>query len=96
MQITKTQPSRHNEYDFVAWFPKENGMFIVRSVYCLRLYREMIRQDRESTSAQPDGENPSWKLIWGCPVPPKAKVLAWKICRNALATELNMQRRGEG
>jgi hypothetical protein len=23
MQITKTKPSIHNEYEFVAWFPKK-------------------------------------------------------------------------
>lgn len=42
---------------------------------------------------RPDGECPSWKLIWTCPVPPKVKTLAWKICRNALATKANLKHR---
>ena len=45
--------------------------------------------------SRPDGERPSWKLIWQCPVPPKVRVLAWRICRNALATKANLLRRKE-
>jgi hypothetical protein len=31
---------------------------------------------------------------WKCPIPQKVKMLAWKLGRNALATELNMCKRG--
>jgi hypothetical protein len=93
-EILKIWPSRRNEEDFVAWFPEKNGLFTVKSAYRLMLHCDMMRQDRGATSSRPDGENPSWKMVWNCPVPPKVKVLAWKICRNALATQVNMQRRG--
>lgn len=53
----------------------------------------MQEQDRGATSVRPDGECASWKLIWNCPVPPKVKTLAWKICRNALATKVNLKYR---
>jgi hypothetical protein len=92
-EIIKIKTSRRNEEDFVAWFPEKNDMFTVRSAYRLMLHRKMMRQDRGATSSRPDGVNPSWQLVWKCPVPPKVKVLAWKICRNALATQQNMQRR---
>ncbi|KAK1669486.1 hypothetical protein QYE76_057645 [Lolium multiflorum] len=92
-EILRIQPSRRNEEDFVAWFPEKNGMFMVRSAYRLALHKQMMNQDRGATSSRPDGESPSWKLIWRCPVPPKIKVLAWKICRNAVATQLNMKKR---
>jgi hypothetical protein len=92
-EIIKIKTSRRNKEDFVAWFPEKNGMFTVRSAYRLMLHREMMRQDRGATSSRPDGVNPRWQLVWKCPVPPKVKVLAWKICRNALATQQNMQRR---
>jgi hypothetical protein len=45
-EIMKIKTSRHNEEDFVAWFPEKNGMFTVRSAYRLMLHREMMRHDR--------------------------------------------------
>jgi hypothetical protein len=53
-----------------------------------------MQQDRGATSSRPDGASTSWKLIWSCPVPPKVRTLAWKICRNAIATQVGMKRRG--
>jgi hypothetical protein len=40
------------------------------------------------------GDNSDWKCIWQCPVPPKVGVFAWKLARNALATQENMVCRG--
>jgi hypothetical protein len=84
-EILKIQPSRRNDDDFVAWFPEKRGLFTVKSAYRLGLRRMMQEQD---------GERPCWKLIWNCPVPAKMKLLAWKICCNAIATQHNMHRRG--
>ncbi|KAK1626172.1 hypothetical protein QYE76_000487 [Lolium multiflorum] len=85
--ILQIKPSRRNETDFVSWFPEKSGLFTVRSAYRLALHREMMRQDRGATSSRPDGARPSWRLIWKCPVPHKVRILAWKICRNAIATQ---------
>jgi hypothetical protein len=93
-EILQITPSRRNETDFVSWFPEKKGMFTVRSAYRMALFEEMLKQDRGATSARPDGASPSWDLIWKCPVPAKVKICAWKISRNALATQKNMQRRG--
>ena len=68
-------------------------MFSVKSAYSLGLSRSMLEQDRGATSLRLDGECPGWKLIWNCPVPPKVKNLAWKICKNALATKANLKHR---
>jgi hypothetical protein len=54
----------------------------------------LMQQDCSATSSKPDGEMPCWKLISDCPAPPKVKLLARKICCNALATQSNMQHRG--
>jgi hypothetical protein len=94
VEIMKIKPSRRNEEDFVAWFPEKNGMFTVRSAYRLALHKQMRCTERGATSSRPDGFDPCWRLIWKSPIPPKAKLLAWRISRNALATQLNMQRRG--
>jgi hypothetical protein len=55
-EITRIQPSRRNEEDFVAWFPEKNGMFMVRSAYRLALHKQMMNQDRGATSSRPDGQ----------------------------------------
>jgi hypothetical protein len=91
---TSPGSSTRHEEDFPAWFPHKRGMFTVKSAYRLALNRVMMQQDRGATSVRPDGEQPSWKLIWQCLVPPKVRTLGWKICRNALATQLNLRRRG--
>jgi hypothetical protein len=92
--IMQIKASTRNEEDFVSWFPEKNGVFTVKSAYRLVLHHEMQNQDRGATSLRPDGASPSWKLIWRCPVPPKVKMLAWRISRNALASQTNMHRRG--
>ena len=90
----KIKTSKRNEQDFIAWQPEKLGLFSVKSAYRLALTEKMRHQDRGATSARPDGERPSWKLIWSCPVPAKMKMLAWKISRNALATKANLRHRG--
>jgi hypothetical protein len=47
-----------------------------------------------ATSTRADGTRPCWQAIWKSLVPRKVELLAWKICRNALATEVNMATRG--
>jgi hypothetical protein len=84
--ITKIQTSRRNENDFIAWYPEKRGIFTVKSAYRLALNRSMQTQDKGATSSRPDGARPSWKIIWNSLVPPKVKLLAWKICNNAIST----------
>ena len=48
----------------------------------------MQAHDFVVTSARPDGEQPSWRIIWNYLVPPK--VMSCKICRNALANKTNL------
>ena len=42
-----------------------------------------------ATSRAPDGRRAIWKIIWGCPAPPKVRVFAWRIVTNSLATWAN-------
>ncbi|KAK1660759.1 hypothetical protein QYE76_048918 [Lolium multiflorum] len=46
-----------------------------------------------ATSSRPDGQRPVWKLIWQCKAPPKVRMFAWKLAKNALATQMNKKRR---
>ncbi|KAK1683369.1 hypothetical protein QYE76_044217 [Lolium multiflorum] len=69
-------------------------MFTVKSAYRVGLDQQMQEHSYGATSTRPDGARPEWKIIWNCQVPPKVKILAWKVCCNALATQANMARRG--
>jgi hypothetical protein len=69
-------------------------MFTVKSAYNLAFQEHMESQGVGATSGRPGGDRPLWKLIWQCPVPPKVRTLAWRIGRNALATQANKVRRG--
>jgi hypothetical protein len=94
VNIQKIKPSRRHEEDFIAWFPEKRGLFSVKSAYRLGLNQQMQVHRYGATSDRPDGARPCWKVIWSCPVPPKAKILAWKICNNAISTQVNLARRG--
>jgi hypothetical protein len=93
-EILKIRTSNRNDEDFIAWHHEKLGMFTVRSAYRLALEEQLRAAGRQATSAQPLGRSADWKLIWQCPVPPKVRIFAWKLARNALATEANMAHRG--
>lgn len=65
----------------------------MRSAYNLGLERHMQEQNVGASSNHPDGSRPEWNIQWRCQVPPKVCIFAWKACRDALATQVNMQRR---
>jgi hypothetical protein len=92
-EILKIKPSKRNEVDFVAWFPEKSGTFSVKSAYRLALTMSMQSQPYGATSVNLNGERPSWKVVWNCPVLPKVKLMSWKICCNALSTQRNLFRR---
>jgi hypothetical protein len=69
-------------------------MFTVKSAYNLAFQEQMASQGVGATSGRPGGDRPLWKLIRQCLVPPKVWTLAWRIGRNALATQSNKVRRG--
>jgi hypothetical protein len=92
--IVKIRPSRRGDADFIAWQPDKRGMFTVKSAYNLAFQEHMESQGVGATSGRPGGDRPLWKLIWQCPVPPKVRTLAWRIGRNAFATQANKVRRG--
>jgi hypothetical protein len=92
-EILKIRTSSRSEEDFISWHLEKLGIFTVKSAYRLGLNKQMQQRDRGAPSTQQDGRRLIWKKVWKCPVPPKVKLLAWKICCNALATQMNMYRR---
>jgi hypothetical protein len=92
-EILRIQTSRRHENDFVAWYPEKRGIFTVSSAYMLAFDMANCDQNWGASSGRPDGVRPQWKIVWNSPVPPKVKMLTWRICHNALSTQQNMARR---
>jgi hypothetical protein len=88
----KTSPRR--EADFLAWQPKKNVVFTVRSAYKLAMSLMQQEQGCVASSNSPVGDKPIWKLIWKSQVPEKVRIFAWRAVHGALATEENKRRRG--
>ena len=92
-EIIKIKPSTRNQEDFLAWHPEKRGMFTMRNAYGMALDEKMCNKSSGTSSNNPSGYRPDWKLIWQCPVPPKVRIFSWKLASNALATQENMCRR---
>lgn len=43
-----------------------------------------------ATSNRPDGSSSKWKSVWNDIVPRKVNIFAWKLSRDALATQVNL------
>lgn len=91
-EILKIRPFPHQLEDALAWAPDPRGIFSVRSAYKLAL-NEKNRTSTCATSRAPDGTRAVWDMVWGCPGPPKVRVLAWRVMTNSLATMANMKKR---
>ena len=76
--------------DVLLWPFNLDGVYIVKSRYRF-LYEEQCR--RQLGSFEMEVLKPLWNKIWGLHVPNKIKHLAWKACKNALPTKLNLARR---
>ena len=79
--ITNIRTSTRITNDMIAWSPEKNGIFTVRSAYRLAM-DERERPLATATSRAPDGRRAIWKIIWGCPAPPKVRVFAWRVVTN--------------
>jgi hypothetical protein len=63
--------------DCVAWHPKKNGTFSVKSAYQLDLAWKQQATACSSSSA-PNGKQSIWNLIWKVEVQPKVRVFMWR------------------
>ncbi|PNT67131.1 hypothetical protein BRADI_3g21421v3 [Brachypodium distachyon] len=88
--IVRIKPSIRNEQDFLAWHPDKRGQFSMRSAYHLGRDISPTGQTYGATSSRPDGSSPKWKSIWNDIVPRKVNIFAWKLSRDALATQVNL------
>nr|XP_040258536.1 uncharacterized protein LOC109764695 [Aegilops tauschii subsp. strangulata] len=71
--ISSIRTSTRVTDDIIAWAPEKNGIFTVRSAYRFAM-DERERPLATATSRAPDGHRAIWKIIWGCPAPPKVSL----------------------
>ena len=90
--ILQIRPPLRQHDDVLAWAHTRTGVFSVRSAYWLAM-EEQRRPNQGATSRAPDGQRAIWKSLWGCPVPQKVRIFAWKLVTNSLATWDNKHRR---
>ncbi|XP_058198477.1 uncharacterized protein LOC131313998 [Rhododendron vialii] len=73
--------------DRKVWHYSPNGVFTVKSAYCLE--KESLINELDNHGAQTSSANVMaliWKKLWGLPILPKIKFFAWKCFNEALAT----------
>ncbi|CAL1377377.1 unnamed protein product [Linum trigynum] len=75
---------RQNVTDKLIWHNTADRVFSVKSAYHLDV--ELDRRRGEWRSSPSWMDKPSWIRVWKAKIPPKLKVVVWKILNRALPT----------
>ena len=83
--------SVHSPLDKLVWAEMPSGKFIIKSAYHLavRVSSSGTRRSVSDCSLL----RSFWKSLWRLPIPYKVKHFAWRACREALPTKVNLKRR---
>ncbi|KAE8809075.1 retrotransposon unclassified [Hordeum vulgare] len=79
--------------DFISWPWEKSGVLTVKSAYHLAMAIHYDQFNPGSSSANPTGDRPIWRLIWDTKVLPKLKIFAWKVVSGSLPTDAEKKRR---
>ena len=81
--------------DFWAWSGERHGLYSVRSGYRLLATAEAQKRDfdRGRASHSNNSDDPRWKKLWKCKVPPKVRVFWWRIMHDYIPSRANLHRR---
>ena len=77
--------------DKLVWAETANGMFTVRSTYHLAVSISSVGTSGSVSDCSLLRR--FWKSLWRLPIPHKVKLFAWRVCREALPTKVNLKRR---
>ena len=78
--------------DQIIWVGNRKGEFSVRSAYYITVgVLDTLEAGECSTG---DSRGPLWKKLWHLNIPPKVRIFAWRLCKNALPTFVNLHKRG--
>ena len=90
-EILKIQlPVRPME-DVLAWNSEKSGIFSVKSAY--KLAYNLHYAEHTSISSDFKNRRIQWSNIWNNDAPPKIKVFAWRLAKEALPTNVNKKNR---
>lgn len=79
--ISALQPPSSNKLNFWKWTPTTDGSFFVRKFW----------QNSFIPNASHFSSQWSWTNRWKLPLPPRLKLLGWKVCHNLLPTNVRRQ-----
>ena len=77
--------------DIIAWHYERYGIFSVKSAYKLALNMSTL-ETHASSSENKDGTC-LWQHIWKANIPPKVRIFAWHLARDAPPTNKNKKAR---
>ncbi|CAN1785001.1 Putative ribonuclease H protein At1g65750 [Linum perenne] len=83
--IVKLPLNEANEQDRPIWSFSKSGMLTVSSAY--RVWTDHLSNSDEDHATRP------WIELWKTHVPPKLKIMAWRLARNIVPTRETLARR---
>ena len=89
-EILKIKLSYRTE-DIIAWHFERSGIFSVKSAYKLALNLDTL--ETYASSSENKNRRCLWQHIWKADIPPKIKIFAWPLTRNAPPTNVNKKAR---
>lgn len=75
--------------DLLVWHFTASGEFTVRSAY----HFGVRHQERMGAGGSSSGQNAIWRSLWNLCVPPKVKLMIWRLLTCSLATKYLLHRR---
>ncbi|KAL0453322.1 UNVERIFIED_CONTAM: LINE-1 retrotransposable element O protein [Sesamum latifolium] len=79
--------------DQLRWHYEKHGCYSVRSAYRL-IIDGAVPLLQLGPAGLKSYKSEGWGFVWNVAVPPKVKLFAWHVCRDALPTSSNLVRRG--
>ena len=90
-EILKIQLPAIPMEDVLSWNSKKSGIFSVKSAY--KLAYNLRSAEHAATSSNFKKRRIQWSNIWNNDAPPKIKVFAWRLAKEALPTNVNKKNR---
>ncbi|KAG2574039.1 hypothetical protein PVAP13_7KG295601 [Panicum virgatum] len=90
-EILKIKLSIERTEDIIAWHFERTGVFSVKSAYKLALNLRTLGANTSGSKFQ--NRSRLWNYIWKADVPPKVRIFAWRLAKNALPTNENKKAR---
>ncbi|KAL9235614.1 hypothetical protein vseg_010359 [Gypsophila vaccaria] len=88
-EILRIPISPYGRDDKLTWNYAKDGVYSVKTAYHFIRWSLNIEQASSSSNAA----NTVWQTIWRLEVPPKVRPFLWRLCKGALPTGANIQKR---